>query len=97
MGPAIGRVAAIYNSQRYTGNPRDIPLNPHAQIQLEIGTPLVAPRDDYLPTRPVGNLLPSLRDGPPRVSRQRGGRQTAGCSPGVRAQNTIILHGLRGD
>jgi hypothetical protein len=43
MGPAIGRVAAIYNGQRYTGNPRDIPLNPHAQIQLEIGTPLVAP------------------------------------------------------
>jgi hypothetical protein len=43
LGPATGRVAAIYNGQRYTGNPRDIPLNPHAQIQLEIGTPLVAP------------------------------------------------------
>jgi hypothetical protein len=43
LGPATGRVAAIYNGQRYAGNPRDIPLNPHAQIQLEIGTPLVAP------------------------------------------------------
>jgi hypothetical protein len=49
MGPAIGRVAAIYNGQRYTGNPRDIPLNPHAQIQLEIGTPLVAPETITFP------------------------------------------------
>jgi hypothetical protein len=43
LGPATGRVAAIYDGQRYLGNPRDIPLNAHAQIQLEIGTPLVAP------------------------------------------------------
>jgi hypothetical protein len=49
MGPAIGRVAAIYNGQRYTGNPRDIPLIPHAQIQLEIGTPLVAPETITFP------------------------------------------------
>ncbi len=43
VGPATGRVIAIYNGQRYTGNPRGIPLNAHAQIQLETGTPLVAP------------------------------------------------------
>jgi hypothetical protein len=27
----------------FRGNPRDIPLTRHAQIQLEIGRPLVAP------------------------------------------------------
>ncbi len=43
VGPAKGTVTAIYNGQRYTGNPREIPLNAHAQIQLEVGTPLIAP------------------------------------------------------
>ena len=49
LGPATGRVVAIYNGQRYAGNPRGIPLNPHAQIQLEIGTPLVAPETITFP------------------------------------------------
>jgi hypothetical protein len=43
VGPAKGHVTAIYNGQAYHGNPRDIPLTKHAQIQLEVGTPLVAP------------------------------------------------------
>ena len=43
VGPVKGHVVAIYNGQVYTGNPRDIPLTAHAQIQLQIGTPLVAP------------------------------------------------------
>jgi hypothetical protein len=43
VGPATGSVVAIYNGQRYVGNPRNIPLNAHAQIQLEVGKPLVAP------------------------------------------------------
>jgi hypothetical protein len=42
-GPAKGHVTAIYDGKLYQGNPRDIPLNKHAQIQLEVGTPLVAP------------------------------------------------------
>ncbi len=42
-GPATGQVVAIYNGQRYEGNPRNIPLTAHAQIQLEIGAPLIAP------------------------------------------------------
>jgi hypothetical protein len=33
----------IYNGQVYQGNPRNVPLNAHAQIQLQVGTPLVAP------------------------------------------------------
>jgi hypothetical protein len=43
VGPAIGAVTAIYNGKLYDGNPRDIPLNAHAQIQLDVGRPLVAP------------------------------------------------------
>ena len=43
VGPVTGHVVAIYNGQVYQGNPRDIPLTAHAQIQLQVGTPLVAP------------------------------------------------------
>jgi hypothetical protein len=43
VGPARGQVTAIYNGKAYQGNPRDIPLTAHAQIQLEVGKPLVAP------------------------------------------------------
>ena len=43
VGPDKGHVTAIYNGQVYQGNPRDIPLNAHAQIQLEVGSSLVAP------------------------------------------------------
>ena len=43
VGPAKGHVTAIYNGQVYRDNPRDIPLTKHAQIQLEVGSPLVAP------------------------------------------------------
>jgi hypothetical protein len=42
-GPASGHVTVIYNGQVYQGNPRNVPLNAHAQIQLQVGTPLVAP------------------------------------------------------
>ena len=43
VGPVTGHLTALYNGKVYQGNPRDIPLNAHAQIQLEIGTPLIAP------------------------------------------------------
>jgi hypothetical protein len=36
-------VTAFFDGRRYLGNPRHIPLTTHAQIQLEIGRPLVAP------------------------------------------------------
>jgi hypothetical protein len=48
-GPATGHVVAIYNGQVYQGNPRDIPLTAHAQIQLQVGTPLVAPEQITFP------------------------------------------------
>ena len=50
VGPARGHVTAIYNGQVYRGNPRNIPLNAHAQIQLEVGKPLVAPQSITWPS-----------------------------------------------
>ena len=43
VGPEHGHVTVIVNGQVFTGNPRDVPLTKQAQIQLEVGTPLVAP------------------------------------------------------
>jgi hypothetical protein len=50
VGPATGHVVALYNGQVYRGNPRNIPLTAHAQIQLEVGTPLVAPEQITFPS-----------------------------------------------
>ena len=49
VGPATGRVVALYNGEVYRGNPRDIPLTKHAQIQLDVGTPLIAPQPVTFP------------------------------------------------
>jgi hypothetical protein len=49
VGPAAGRVVALYDGQVYRGNPRDIPLTAHAQIQLEVGGPLIAPQPVSFP------------------------------------------------
>ncbi len=49
VGPARGPVTALYNGQVYRGNPRDIPLEKHAQIQLEVGKPLIAPASITFP------------------------------------------------
>jgi hypothetical protein len=43
VGPDKGHVTVIYNGRVFEGNPRNVPLTAHAQIQLEVGTPLVAP------------------------------------------------------
>ncbi|HWE81897.1 MAG TPA: hypothetical protein VG265_09625 [Gaiellaceae bacterium] len=43
LGPAHGEVTAIVDGQVWTGDPRQIPLVEHRQIQLEVGPPLVAP------------------------------------------------------
>jgi hypothetical protein len=50
VGPARGHVTAIYNGRVYQGNPRNIPLGAHAQIQLEVGRPLVAPESITWPS-----------------------------------------------
>ncbi len=43
VGPVKGKVTAFYDGKVYEGNPRNIPLGNHTQIQLDVGTPLVAP------------------------------------------------------
>lgn len=43
VGPARGRVTALVDGKVWLGDPRSIPLKAHAQIQLEVGRPLVAP------------------------------------------------------
>jgi len=43
VGAARGPVSAFVDGRRFSGDPRRIPLLPHAQIQLDVGTPLVPP------------------------------------------------------
>ena len=50
VGPASGHVVASYTGQVYQGNPRDLPLTAHAQIQLQVGTPLVEPQQITFPS-----------------------------------------------
>jgi hypothetical protein len=42
VGPARGTVTALVDGRVFTGDPRRIPLLAHAQIQLEVGRPVVA-------------------------------------------------------
>jgi hypothetical protein len=43
LGSETGRVVAYVNGKRWRRDPRAIPLVKHAQIQLEVGQPVVAP------------------------------------------------------
>jgi hypothetical protein len=49
VGPATGHVTVFYNGNRYQGDPRTIPLRQHAQIQLDVGSPQVAPQKITFP------------------------------------------------
>jgi hypothetical protein len=49
VGPARGPVTALYNGRVYLGDPRDIPLQAHAQIQLDVGKPLISPASITFP------------------------------------------------
>ena len=42
-------MVALYDGKVYQGNPRDIPLTAHAQIQLDVGPPLIAPQPVTFP------------------------------------------------
>lgn len=41
-GPAKGTVVVFENGKRLTGNPRSTPLLPHADIQIDVGGPVVS-------------------------------------------------------
>jgi hypothetical protein len=45
VGPAMGKVTAFFNGRLYKGDLRNLPLGYHYQIQLDVGTPIVAPVD----------------------------------------------------
>jgi hypothetical protein len=45
VGPATGKVTAFLNGKEYTGDPRNIPLDAHNVIQLDVGT--VVPFANY--------------------------------------------------
>jgi hypothetical protein len=49
VGPARGAVTAFLNGHVFDGNPREIPLLAHAQIQLDVGRPLIAPEQITFP------------------------------------------------
>jgi hypothetical protein len=49
VGAATGPVTAFVDGRQYLGSPRDIPLAAHAQIQLDVGRPLVAPESIAFP------------------------------------------------
>ena len=44
VGPAAGAVTAYVNGARFTGDPTTIPMNNHEDVQLDVGTPTVAPK-----------------------------------------------------
>jgi hypothetical protein len=43
VGQYKGVVTTFFNGRLYRGNPRTLPLGSHYQIQLDVGTPIVAP------------------------------------------------------
>jgi hypothetical protein len=51
VGPAFGHVTAYIGGQLYKGDPRGIPLSSNAQIQLDVGSPLVAPQSINFPAK----------------------------------------------
>ena len=49
VGPAKGKVTATLDGQPFTSDPRTIPLEAHAVVQLDVGAPLVAPQPFTFP------------------------------------------------
>lgn len=50
VGPATGKVTAFYDGKVYLGNPADIPIGDHVQVQLDVGRPLVSPETMRFPS-----------------------------------------------
>jgi len=44
VGPAKGKVTALFNGKPWKQNPRAIPLVAHSSIDLDVGTPVVPPK-----------------------------------------------------
>jgi hypothetical protein len=50
IGSRVGKVTAFYNGKVWTGDPGNIPLTSEAQIQLDLGKPLIAPQHIKFPS-----------------------------------------------
>jgi hypothetical protein len=44
VGPATGKLTTYVGGRLYRGNPRNIQLGSHLDIQIDVGTPVVSPR-----------------------------------------------------
>ncbi|MDQ6782176.1 MAG: hypothetical protein M3063_01765 [Actinomycetota bacterium] len=49
VGPAAGRVTAFVNGKPWSGSLENIPLRSHETIQLDVGSPAVAPQSVHFP------------------------------------------------
>ena len=49
LGSHVGKVTAFYNGKVWTASPGNIPLTSEAQIQLDLGKPLIAPQHIKFP------------------------------------------------
>jgi hypothetical protein len=49
VGPARGKVTVFYDGKVWTGDPNKIPLTGQNQIQLDVGSPVVAPEHIEFP------------------------------------------------
>jgi hypothetical protein len=49
VGPAKGKVTAFLDGKPWTKSPASIPLTSEAQIQLDVGSPVVAPQHIVFP------------------------------------------------
>jgi hypothetical protein len=56
VGPAKGKVTAFYNGKPWTKAPSAIPLTSEAQIQLDVGSPVVAPEHIVFPKGLAGSM-----------------------------------------
>jgi hypothetical protein len=44
VGPALGTLTVFVDGRPFTGSPRDIALDSHEDIQIDVGTPVVPPK-----------------------------------------------------
>jgi hypothetical protein len=51
VGPATGTVTVFVNGQSSTGNPRDIALSAHMEVQIDVGAVVAPVRIDWSQTR----------------------------------------------
>ena len=56
VGSKHGKVTAFYDGKLWTGSPSAIPLTPTAQIQLDVGSPAVAPEHIKFPQGLAGGI-----------------------------------------